>query len=90
MKLKSLNKYISFLIIFIYLLPSNAEDEIDIWNKDTKKENSEKIKIEDDKNINTINLKTLKNPKIISTIKIENEILDRKKNLRYLEFMIQL
>jgi hypothetical protein len=82
MKLKSLNKYIGLLIILAFFKPLYAEEEIDIWNKNTKKENSEKIKIEDDKNINTINLKTLKNPKINSTIKIENEILDSSKELK--------
>ena len=82
MKLKNLNKYIGLLIILTFFKPLYAEEEIDIWNKDTKEENSEKIKIEDDKNINTINLKTLKNPKINSTIKIENEILDSSKELK--------
>ena len=33
MKLLSLNKYISFLIIISSLLPVYAEEEIDIWNK---------------------------------------------------------
>ena len=33
MILKSLNRYISLLIITIYFLPLYGENEIDIWNK---------------------------------------------------------
>ena len=37
MKLKSLNRIISLLIFFISFLPLEAEEEIDIWNKENKK-----------------------------------------------------
>ena len=40
MKLNSLNRYISSLILIISFLPLYAEEQIDIWNKD-KKKNSE-------------------------------------------------
>ena len=47
MKLKSLNRYISFFILLFSFLPIYAEEEIDIWNKDKKKNleviNKEKI-----------------------------------------------
>ena len=36
MKLKSLNKYISFLILFISFQSLYAEEQIDIWNKEIK------------------------------------------------------
>ena len=39
MKLISLNRYISLLILIISFLPLHAEEEIDIWNKENK-ENS--------------------------------------------------
>ena len=47
MKLKSLNKFISFLTLLVLLSPLNAEEEIDIWNK-TKKNNSEATIQKDD------------------------------------------
>ena len=48
MKLKSLNKYISLLILLILFTPVNAEDEIDIWNKEIK-ENSQIKKLNNSK-----------------------------------------
>ena len=75
MKLKSLNKYISLLILFTFFNPLFAEEAIDIW-KDSKKENSQTIKPEDKKSINDINLTIPKNSKKSNSIKIENEILD--------------
>ena len=36
MKLTSLNRYISLLILIISFLPLHAEEEIDIWNKENK------------------------------------------------------
>ncbi len=72
MKLTSLNKYISLLILTIFFLPLLAEEEIDIWKKE-KKDNSIL-----DKNIDINNTTT--SPKIIiktqtdNNIEIENEI----------------
>ena len=42
MKLKSLNKFIGFLILLILYSPLHAEEEIDIWNQ-TKKEDPQKV-----------------------------------------------
>ena len=36
MKLISLNKFTSFLILLSFLLPLKAEEEIDIWSKKRK------------------------------------------------------
>ena len=72
MKLTSLNRYIGLLILIISFLPLQAEEEIDIWNKE-KKENSKSNQNVDNSNITTV-------PKIIITtetnnnIEIENEI----------------
>ena len=72
MKLTSLNRYIGLLILIISFLPLQAEEEIDIWNKE-KKENSKSNQNIDNSNITTV-------PKIIITtetnnnIEIENEI----------------
>ena len=54
MKLKSLNRVISFLILFSLFFPLYAEEkkQIDIWNKE-KKENSEESK-KNIENSNTI------------------------------------
>ena len=49
MKLKSLNRYISLIILIISFMPLQAEEEIDIWNKD-KKEKNEVSTIEDNSN----------------------------------------
>ena len=75
MKLNSLNRYISLFILIILFLPANAENEIDIWNKEKKK------------NSNINSLKNLPSEQITESsifnkikvnkrIKIENEILD--------------
>ena len=53
MKLKSLNRYLSFLILFIFCPLLNAEEEIDIWNK-TKEEKS-KVITQKKKNAQTVN-----------------------------------
>ena len=67
MKLKSLNRYIGFLILFISFLPLNAEEEIDIWNKNIK----EKSEINNPK-INSSD--SINNPKVFSSNKINNDI----------------
>jgi len=70
MKLISLNRYISLLILIISFLPLHAEEEIDIWNKENSNSNQ---------NTNSVNNITA-TPKIIiptetnSSIQIENEI----------------
>ena len=76
MKLKSLNKYIGFIILIFSFLPLNAEEEIDIWNKE-KKTNIDKK----DTNSKVENKPTISNAIAINNnnIKIENEILDNSK-----------
>ncbi len=80
MKLTSLNRYISLLILIISFLPLQAEEEIDIWNKE-KKENPNSNQNIDNSNITTV-------PKIIITtetnnnIEIENEISRASQNIK--------
>ena len=74
MKLKSLNKYIGLFILFILFLPLQAEEEIDIWNKE-KKENLDTTKSENK------NLNTAIESKISNTIKVNTEIQIEKKIL---------
>ena len=52
MKLKDLNKYIVFFILSLLILPLNAEEQIDIWNKEKKDqiENND-VKKKDETNI---------------------------------------
>ena len=82
MKLKSLNRVISFLILFSLFFPLYAEEkkQIDIWNKE-KKENSEESK----KNIENSN--TIINSNIFKSLnndstKIENEILENSQDIK--------
>ena len=69
MKLKSLNKFIGFLILIFLLSPSLiiAEQEIDIWNKE-KKQNNQNIQ-----STNNSLQKDIK-PKASDTIKISDDI----------------
>ena len=81
MKLKSLNRYLSFLILFIFCPLLNAEEEIDIWNK-TKEEKS-KVIIQKKKNLNTINNLQISNSNNINNdIKIDDKISDSTKNIK--------
>ena len=63
MKLKSLNSYISSLILIILFLPLQAEEEIDIWNKEVK-EKSQITKPDDNLSNRTINSEVFKKSKI--------------------------
>ncbi len=82
MKLISLNRYISLLILLISfsLLPLHAEEEIDIWNKE-KKEKSNLNENVDKENITST-------PKIVisnqtnNNIEIENEIVKASENIK--------
>ena len=82
MKLISLNRYISLLILLISLslLPLHAEEEIDIWNKE-KKEKSNLNENVDKENITST-------PKIVisnqtnNNIEIENEIAKASENIK--------
>ena len=77
MKLKSLNKFIGFLILLILYSPLHAEEEIDIWNQ-TKKEDPQKV-IKNNENLNTINNSKISNTAILNNdIQIEDQIHIRK------------
>ena len=79
MKLISLNKNISLLILLILLKPLYAEEEIDIWNKQIK-EKSEIIIPENNPSNNTINSEIFKKSQTNENIKIENEILENSQD----------
>ena len=79
MKLKSLNKFISFLILFISFQSLYAEEQIDIWNKEIK-EKSPIIKSDNNTSNNTINSEIFKKSQTNTSIKIENEILDNSQD----------
>ncbi len=73
MKLKSLNRYISLIILIISFMPLQAEEEIDIWNKD-KKEKNEVSTIEDNSNDKKQKLKISNTVKPKIEIQIDSEI----------------
>ena len=79
MKLTSLNKNISLLILLILFKPLYAEEEIDIWNKEIK-EKSEIIIPENNPSNNTINSEIFKKSQTNENIKIENEILENSQD----------
>jgi hypothetical protein len=81
MKLRSLSRYIGSLILLTSFLSANAEEEIDIWNKE-KKENTE-INISVDKKIETqINSSIFQKNKNTTNIKIENDIIENSKEVK--------
>ena len=81
MKSKSLNRYISLLILFILFQPLQAEEEIDIWNKEIK-EKSQTIKPNNNILNDTINSEVFQKINKDNDIKIENEILENSKNVK--------
>ena len=74
MKLKSLNKYKSLLILLVLSLPLQAEEEIDIWNKE-KKKNSQIIKENIKDKEKTINSSIINSNKVNESIAIEESDL---------------
>ncbi len=80
MKLISLNRFISLLILIISFLPLNAEEEIDIWNKE-KKENSNSITNIDNTNEENVPQSIITTKKN-TNIKIEDEILESSKDVK--------
>ena len=79
MILKSLNRYISLFVLIIFFLPLQAEDQIDIWNKE-KEKNTEIKRL--NKNIpdQQINSNIISKTNINSNIQIENAILDNSQD----------
>ncbi|MDB3857843.1 hypothetical protein N9305_00395 [Pelagibacteraceae bacterium] len=78
MKLKSLNKFVGFLILTFLFQPLNAEEKIDIWNKEVK----EKSEIKKVDNSNKIISNSINASKINNNIKIENEILNSSEDIK--------
>ncbi len=81
MKLSSLNKYIGLLILLIFSQPLLSEEEIDIWNKEIKK-NSTIIEAENNISNQSINSEIFKNSKTNNNIKIEDEILKSSESIK--------
>ncbi len=81
MKLSSLNKYIGLLILLIFSQSLLSEEEIDIWNKEIKK-NSTIIEAENNISNQSINSEIFKNSKTNNNIKIEDEILKSSESIK--------
>ena len=85
MKLKSLSRYICLLIFTILFLPLHAEEEVDIWNKKEKNENSDISQVnESEKNDSnlSINSKVFNTSNINNNIQIENAVLKTSQDLK--------
>ena len=80
MKLNSLNRYISLLILFFPFQFLFAEDQIDIWNKEIKKKSE--INILDKKESKKKESNIYKSSKINTEIQIENETLNSSQNIK--------
>ena len=81
MKLKSLNRYISLLLLILSSSFLNADDQIDIWSKKEKKNPTTNESNNNDAN-KTIKSKILKKIDINNNIKIENEILENDRDIQ--------
>ena len=81
MKLNSLNKYIGSLILLSLFLPANAEEEIDIWNKE-KKENLEINISEDKKTKSKVHPSIFEKNKVKINIQIENDIIKNSQEVK--------
>ena len=85
MKLKSLSRYICLLIFTILFLPLHAEEEVDIWNKKEKNENSDVSQVNESKKKDSnlsINSKAFNASNINNNIQIENAILKTSQDLK--------
>ena len=82
MKLKSLSSYICFLIVFNLFNATQAEDQIDIWNKKQK----ENLEINNKKDIENStlnnNLKINSAPNSSDLIKIEETIKENSEETK--------
>ena len=81
MKLKSLNRYISLLIIIFFLLPVSAEEEIDIWNKKIQKNSEEKLPDNSILN-NTINSEAFSSSVENNSILVDNKIFNTNQDVK--------
>ena len=79
MKLKSSNLHFGLLILFLFSSPLTGEEKIDIWkNSKEKKQTIENKKIDDRKDKQKLNLKSIKTPELNQSIKIEDESIDNE------------
>jgi hypothetical protein len=75
MKLKSFKYLYCLLIIFLYFTPLKSEDQIDIWNSKNKKQtNQSKTQVEK-KEIQKLNLESIKSIEINQNIEINDSSL---------------
>ena len=81
MKLSSLNKYIGLLILLISYQSLHSEEEIDIWNKEIKK-NSTIVETETNTSTQTINSEIFIKSQTNNKIKIEDEILESSEDVK--------
>ncbi len=82
MKLKSLNKFICFLIPLILTQNLFSEEEIDIWNKEINdKRNTETAISTQDNSNESLNTEILIQSKINNDIEINNEISENSKKI---------
>ena len=81
MKLKSLNRYISLLIVIILFQPVSAEEEIDIWNQKIQKNTEENLP---DNNIfnKTINPEAFGSSVRNNSIQVDNKSLNTNQDLK--------
>ncbi len=80
MILKSLNKLVSFFILFSFFLPLQAEEKIDIWKKENK-ENKEIINKDKIEKVSPQGSKIINTTKIDKNIKIEDNITENEEEL---------
>ena len=76
MKLKSYNYFYCLLIIFLFFTPLKSEDKIDIWNNKNKKQKTNVQEVTDEKNLQKLNLDSIKKIELNQNIKIEDSSLN--------------
>jgi hypothetical protein len=76
MKLKSYNYFYCLLIIFLFFTPLKSEDKIDIWNNKDKKQKTNVQEVTDEKNLQKLNLDSIKKIELNKNIKIEDSSLN--------------
>lgn len=78
--LKFLNRRIIQFILFIFILPSQAEEAIDIWDIESSSDkNNNKVIVEETKEVETNIFQTIK--PLVSNIKEDKNIENKNKNI---------
>jgi hypothetical protein len=80
MKLKSLNRYICFLILIFSFTPLYSEEQIDIWKKEIREKENSETSQQDIVPPETNNSIILNTSQIKDNIKIENKITDSSRD----------